>query len=893
MDFHKEETTLNISLNHHAINTPKNIFSTLIARGFAWCEAFILIGLHMFWVLSTSSPLCVDNAWGGSLALVPFLVMIILGAGSINTHIRKALIRLEAPFHWMACLLQTVLLVYVVFQDPFQPIFPLSLPLYVWSVAISFILAADLSVHLRGNAIAHADVTQKSPGQMALASVGLWCVVLWAASGASWVVYFWTLSIAAHAFMALLSLRHSGVTSVPAQPQPPIVARILPAIEGLALLSMFMAVQIRAAYCTIHMGAIAGKYPLFLDLFRDPVFFAGVGVLLLAARFHLTLFTHAALALVVLLVPNGLAWPLSLAFGYILPGLILATFRQCGFFYAVSCFIMSFVWLFGLAGFAFSGMIVHFQQGANEILLLARGNGAILVILLVLWGVCTMLVWRKGHQEIGESFVSSVRPAGIFLSTGVFCLVLVLATVPGFALLYKTAWPPRFLDRPATVALEEPMAVCHAGYSESEEEYTQLDALGVQALRSDFHWSGFQPGPDQWNLEAKDGYVDTAVAHGKHVIAILDFDNNAVEQDPAGKERGPYIAPADVPLFLEYVRRVVDRYKDRVYAWEIWNEPNMERFWAGSLDEFYDLARQTAETVRSVDASARIVGSAMTGPLGALTPPGIDGLHASGALAAVQHPSCHLYVTDPRHYPLEFAKILGAAKRFNHPGSIWVTEVGSPDGGYYPWASDSQQLADHVIKAYTAAASLGFELIVWYCFHDADAGSQAKLPVDSERFFGLLGPEDRWKPSAYAYRLFSRYCSHSVLRPDLVKVAGGLAARQLRTALCRRENGESALILWFEPILRPWGKARVHIDAGETDGQVTLHDIGSEYEKVLLDDTIEVTERPVFITFKSKDATTAVMIHTTSSPVDALWLIFAAGTIICAMFIGYIPVNKP
>ena len=148
------------------------------------------------------------------------------------------------------------------------------------------------------------------------------------------------------------------------------------------------------------------------------------------------------------------------------------------------------------------------------------------------------------------------------------------------------------MNRPMVRNVENPMGLCHAGYSESDEEYKILDDLGVQALRVDFRWGEFQQGPNQWNLSAKDKYVDTAIQHGKRVIAILNSDNGAVEQDPVGKNRGNYIAPADLPAFLNFVHQVVAHYKGRVYAWEIWNEPDLPNFWDGPYADFYPLARQ-------------------------------------------------------------------------------------------------------------------------------------------------------------------------------------------------------------------------------------------------------------------------------------------------------------
>ena len=99
--------------------------------------------------------------------------------------------------------------------------------------------------------------------------------------------------------------------------------------------------------------------------------------------------------------------------------------------------------------------------------------------------------------------------------------------------------------------------------------------------------------------------------------------------------------------------------------------------------------------------------------------------------------------------------------------------------------------------------------------------------------------------------MFSNNCSNSVIRSDLVELSGGIAARQLRTALYRRDDGRSTLILWFEPTLRPAAHARVSIDLGELTKPAVMHDIESGYTKELLDKVVDVTEKPLLITYQA------------------------------------------
>ncbi len=844
--------------------------------GLAWCETFVVLGMHCFWVLGKSAPLAVDSPWGALLGLLPFMFLFAAGGAAAGARARAALVRMEPALHCTASLAQAVLLFWVVLRNPMEPLLPLAAPMLLWSVGLSFVLVANLSTHLRSQASAQSWFAAAPVGLTVALGVFLWGMTLWTTSGVTWAVYLWTASAVLHAALAPASMgaENAGRTGK---------ASFLPTLEALFLLCLLILIQVRSVHCSVFMGRAEEKLPLFLEVFYSPGFLVGAVLFAAAARFRLTVPAHAAIALFLVLALKQLSWPLAVTLGYILPALFWATRRQGALGHATSGIIASGGWFLGVGAFTFAGMVVHFGYGMDIVQMLCWWLPAAMAVLFAVWIAGIVFVRRGRHTPSGQDAAESHPAAGLWTCAALYGVLLCVTVLPGTVLLAATGWPPMHLKQPAARTVKEPMGLCHAGYSESEEEYGILRELGVQSLRIDFRWPEFQPGPDQWNVEYRDHFVEMAAKHGERVVAILNSDNGAVEQDPVGKQRGNYIAPSDVPRFLEFVRRLVTHYKGRVDAWEIWNEPDITRFWEGSQQEFHDLARRTAETVREADPSAQIVGTACTGPMGALMAAGINGLHDSGALAAVNHPSGHLYVTDPRHYYAEYAKLIGAARRHGHPGSVWITELGAPDGGFYPWCSDNDLLAEHVIKAYTIATSLGVDRLVWYCFRDGDAASQAKWPPDSEAFFGLLAPGDLRKPSAQAYSLFSKYCSNSTLRRDLVQSSGGLAARQLRSAFYRRDNGASALILWFEPTLRPWGTARARIDFGGLNSPPTVHDIGSGQTRLLLDDHIELTDRPVFLTFNAGTAVEkAIHIDVVGSPLDALWLLLVMTSALAA-----------
>ena len=851
----------------------------LTAAALAWTEASILIPLHAFWILYKSTPFVAENTASASVAAVPIAVVILVGLGTKLRFVRETLVKLERPLHLTAATLMALVLYYVALRDPFNPLVPITWPLCFWSMAVAFVLLGNLALHERLRP-QRAESSIRWIPAIAVALV-VWGMVTSLAAGMTWPSYSLTASVIFHATMAVLCRHALDTESTQPSTGCGCWNYTSALLEGLTLIALMLTALLRLPFLCDMLGTAEPKYIEFVNVAATPWFLAGASVALLAVRFRIAFVAHAAIIAVLLLSDKTTTWPISFVLGHALPSLFAASLRQNGLGYALTIAASTGFWLLSLFAFTLAGPIVVYEIGLDVAQDLNSKAPVLAIALYLAWlSVLGIGAWRARKKT------SCQQPEPISVSTRTrvlgYTTIWLAVLTPIAAIASRTVWPPVWFDRARSIQVGEPSGVCHAGYSRSDEEYTALDELGVRIMRVDFHWHRVQPAPDSWTFDHFDAYMDAANAHNMNVLALLVFDNNAVEQSPEGIERNMYIAPEDVPLFLEYVRRIVTRYRDRVHAWEIWNEADMPRFWTGTPEEFCDLARRTADTVREVHPDARLLGTAMTSPLGVWAAPQIEGLHTAGALDKVDHPTMHTYLSDPRGYYNEFLRVQNAAAKHGHPGSVWITELGDPDGGVYPWRASPDLLAEHVIKAYTIATSVGIEKLIWYCYKDGGLGGQREDPNNSEAFFGLVAHDGQWKPAAHAYRLFSKNCSNSTIRSDLVKTSGGIAARQLRTALYRRDSGESTLILWFEPTLRPAAHARVQVDLGSLANPAITHDITSGYTKPLLDPVIDVTEKPVFITYTTPNPETPVRLHADTSPADLAWLILIATAVLSA-----------
>jgi len=848
-------------------------FSLRAARLFAWGEVFVLIPMHAFWILFRSTPFVAENTASAMVAAIPLVGLLLAGLAAQLPRIRAAIVRAECLFHLTAAAGLFVLLAYVTVRDPFSPGLPITWPLSFWTVCMAFALLGDTALHerLRG----HAGTQPRLPWLSGIAlAIGAWAALTWLASGMAWAPYFWTVSLVFHAVMASHSRRVPALSLAPARRLQSTAALA----ESLFMASLMLSAFFRLIFTCEMIGRYELKYVGFVNIAANPLFVLGAAVALVAGRFRFAFVTHAAIAALFMFTGQESAWPIALVLGYGFAALFNASTRLSGLSWALALPAVVFMWAFGMLGFMVAGVIVEYGLGLGLVRLLTEKLRIVTPALYAAWLVfgAAALLWPR--RKTGSEGTPAASPAaGPVAGAMAYSAAWLVILVPALYIVATTMWPPVFFERGERMAVGEPSGVCHAGYSRSDEEYALLQALGVRLMRTDFHWSTAQKGPETWDFSEFDSYLDAAEKHNVNVLALLVFDNNAIETNAEGAKRDHYIAPEDIPLFLEYIRRTVTRYKGRVYAWELWNEPNLSRFWDGPRDELYELLRRSAETVRETDPDALLVGSAMSGAMGVDSAPGIEGLHAVGALRPVNHPAMHAYVSEPRTYYNEFLRVQNAAAKYGHPGAVWITELGDPDGGVYPWRGSREHLAVHAMKAYTIATCLGIEKLVWYCYQDAHLESLQNKPRDSEGFFGLTNRDGTWKPAACAYNLFSKHCSNSEIRTDLVDVSGGLAARQLRTALYRRDNGESALVIWFEPGLRPGAHARVTLDLGAIGEPAIMHSITDGDAKPVLDKVIDLTETPTFLTFTAAGAESAITLRAVSSPADAAWLLLALG----------------
>jgi len=129
-----------------------------------------------------------------------------------------------------------------------------------------------------------------------------------------------------------------------------------------------------------------------------------------------------------------------------------------------------------------------------------------------------------------------------------------------------------------------------------------VEAAGIGWIRVDLVWAAVELEPAVRDWRVYDAIANRAAERGISVLATIAYT-------PAWATDGPPLAgvPRDPAQWADFCSRAAGRYRGRIAAWEVWNEPNLDKFWAGSRHEYLDVVlRPCADAIHAADPAARV-----------------------------------------------------------------------------------------------------------------------------------------------------------------------------------------------------------------------------------------------------------------------------------------------
>jgi hypothetical protein len=326
----------------------------------------------------------------------------------------------------------------------------------------------------------------------------------------------------------------------------------------------------------------------------------------------------------------------------------------------------------------------------------------------------------------------------------------------------------------------------HLFAGEATETLRWAQGLGVEWVKQQVDWNLIEHGPGDLEWEPLDRAVDLCEAFGFRLLIGVVNAPEYLRPDPTW-----YGPPADYAEFGRFMQQMAERYRGRVDAYELWNEPNLVREWTGDVLDpvrFAALVAEGARGVRAGDPDARIISGApaVTGIDDGVT--AVDdrvflrGMLAAGVAQHVDGVGVHPYgfanppdasAGDPEqvapshnehpsfffHDTLEDYRAL-LLEAGADDLQLWVTEFGWPSvegmgevdttGWEYAGDVSEEQQADYVVRGFQIGLDTPWvgPMFLWNLNISTIWGGERP-----ESAYSLLRPDGRYRPAYIALRL--------------------------------------------------------------------------------------------------------------------------------------------
>lgn len=108
--------------------------------------------------------------------------------------------------------------------------------------------------------------------------------------------------------------------------------------------------------------------------------------------------------------------------------------------------------------------------------------------------------------------------------------------------------------------------------------------IGLRWIRVDFDWFRIEPQQGTFRFRDIDRIVNASERLGLKILATLAYTPPWASSRPGNPQRSD--PPASVAFWTDFVRAVVRRYRGRITFWQFWNEPNLDLFWTGTMQQY-------------------------------------------------------------------------------------------------------------------------------------------------------------------------------------------------------------------------------------------------------------------------------------------------------------------
>ncbi len=297
-------------------------------------------------------------------------------------------------------------------------------------------------------------------------------------------------------------------------------------------------------------------------------------------------------------------------------------------------------------------------------------------------------------------------------------------------------------------------------YRGSNRDWSLLAESGMDIVRTDVSWSRFERSPGQYDHSRHDALIENLERHDMWLLWMIGYDNALY--DPEAEKPGNWGIRSEKArqASARFCAALARRYKGKKIIWELWNEPNIMRFWAPkpNPEEYLAWCRAVAAAIRKVDPKACILAPGLS----RFDFPFLEACFSRGLLEFVDGVTVHPY----RGAIARFPKVVDPKPRLPrgcHPESVLDDytrlrrlidrhkpagkgiPVVSGEWGYTTTYVTHELQGKYLARQWLTNMSAGVPISIWYDWSD-----DGPNPRDMEHNFGTVTLDRKPQPAYIA-----------------------------------------------------------------------------------------------------------------------------------------------
>lgn len=285
-------------------------------------------------------------------------------------------------------------------------------------------------------------------------------------------------------------------------------------------------------------------------------------------------------------------------------------------------------------------------------------------------------------------------------------------------------------------------------------------------------WEKIAPAAGVWEFGRLDHYVLQGTQHKTQLLYLLGNTPRWVSSrpdEPCSYGLGCAAEPVKMAHWQEYVRRVATRYKGRIAAYEVWNEPNFSNvprdfenfqktkagFYKGSVENMVEMVRLARKVLDEADPNAILLSPGFVNG-----PDRLDLFLEKGGGQYVQAIAYHFYTDHSVNLVRQINEVRAVMAKHGYQNlPLWNTETGvevhANDKTLPPGANAAEtnlSAAARMSQYLILGASQGLQRYFYYAW-DND-------------FSGMYNRQGKFTPERFeAYNTSQQWLLDTTLRP--------------------------------------------------------------------------------------------------------------------------------